>query len=408
MLDLTKIETQFPGLSQARKKGLVLADGPGGAQFVALASEAVLRQMQLGNANLGGAFAASHQIEEQVLQAREAVAALINAPSACCISFGPNMTSLTFHFSRMLSKRWFQGQNIVTTELDHCANISPWQRAAVETGCHIRQAKVEPDTGELPVSRVVDLIDQDTALVAITAASNITGSLVELNRVVEKAHQCGALVYVDAVHLAPHQGIDVTELGCDLLVASGYKFFAPHMGFVYLRPDVELESIKVEPASSLRPNCFETGTLNFPALAGLTQAIAYLGSLSNPDMSQLLQADAIVHSMSLVTDHERTLSEVFLSGLTDLDGYRLYGSQDVSARTPTFALVHETLSSDVLAKRLSQQGVTSWSGHMYALSLINRLGLQQKNGVLRLGFMHYNTVDEAAKVIEALKAITRV
>ncbi|GAM75415.1 cysteine desulfurase [Vibrio ishigakensis] len=373
MMDAHKLASQFPSVVSARYQGIVLADGPGGAQFCQSAIEAVTSQMQSLNANLGGEFEASRELVELTGNARQSVATLINAESPNCISFGPNMTSLAFHFSRMLGQKISSNNNILVTELDHHANVSCWHQVSKDSGCELRVAPCDA-MGELDIESLLSLIDDSTSVVALTGASNITGSITNLSAIIAKAHKHGAIVFVDAVHLAPHCLIDVQALDVDILLASGYKFFAPHVGIAYVKPSLEISPIKVSAAPDARPNCFETGTVNFPALSGLNAAIHYLGTLSEETFSR----QSLSKSFQLISQHEQTLSERFIAGLKGLPKFTLYGR--ATERTPTFALSHIEVDAPRLAKQLAEQGVNSWAGHMYAEELIKRIGLSEREG----------------------------
>lgn len=401
MMETQLVADQFPSVVSARYQGIVLADGPGGAQFCQSAIEAVSEQMLSLNANLGGEFDASRDLVTLLNNTRHSVATLLNAKSSDSISFGPNMTSLAFQFSRSIGQKITSKHNLVVTELDHHANVSPWYQVARDSGCEIRVAPCN-EFGELDEGALLALIDQDTAVVAVTGASNITGSIIDLRPIVEMAHRHNAIVVVDAVHLAPHCLIDVQALDVDLLLASGYKFFAPHVGIAYVKPNLDITPIKVSAAPDIRPNCFETGTLNFPALSGLNAAIHYLASLTGESFSRASLSEGYRH----LSDFEMALSERFLSGLKGLPHFTLYGRN--SYRTPTFALSHHSLDAPKIAKLLAEQGVNSWAGHMYAETLIQRLGLSQRGGILRLGFMHYNTLQDVDAVIGVLEGINEL
>ena len=386
---------QFSALSrQIDGKPAIFFDGPGGAQV----SRGVLEKMTdyLGkyNANLGGHYFSSRVTGEVMSQARESVRALLNAPSPDNIVFGMNMTTLTFHLSRIISRDWRDGDEVIVTALDHYANVSSWQQAAADRGAVVHQIPLESADCALDAAKVCERINANTRLVAVSYASNVTGSIVDIKTIVEAAHRVGAQVYVDAVHYAPHNLIDVQALGCDFLVCSAYKFFGPHVGMAYIAPQwlQRLRPYKVEPATDVGPGRFETGTQSFEALAGVAAAIEYLAQWGSPGapLRQRLQ-----ESFAAYHQHEEALCRHFMQRLQQLDGVRLYGNPqaDSARRTPTFALTFSGHTPDAIARRLGQHNICAGSGHFYALGLVQQLGLQD-GGVLRIGMMHYNTQGE--------------
>lgn len=395
---------QFSALSQHyNDKPVIFFDGPGGSQV----SHSVLEKMTdyLGkyNANLGGQYFSSHMTGEVMNHARESVRALLNAPAADNVVFGMNMTSLTFHLSRIISRDWQAGDEIIVTELDHYGNVSSWQQAANDKQVTVHQIPLQQADCSLDVARLCEQITAKTRLVAVTYASNVTGSIVDIKAITEAAHRVGAQVYVDAVHYAPHNLIDVQMLGCDFLVCSAYKFFGPHIGMAYIAPQwlQRLRPYKVEPATDVGPGRFETGTQSFEGLAGVTAAIDYLAQWGTPGASlrQRLQ-----ESFAGYHHHEENLCRYFLQRLQQIDGVQLYGSPEADSqrRTPTFALTFRQYSPEQIARQLGQHNICVGSGHFYAQGLIQRLNLQDSGGVLRIGMMHYNTEQEINTLFEVL------
>ncbi|CAI0704031.1 cysteine desulfurase-like protein [Serratia ficaria] len=394
---------QFSALRQRHDdRPVIFFDGPGGSQV----SQGVLEKMTdyLGkyNANLGGHYFSSHRTTEVMDHARESVRALLNAPTPDNIVFGMNMTSLTFHLSRIISRSWQAGDEIIVTALDHYANVSSWQQAAADKQVTVHQIPLEPADCSLDAARLCARITAKTRLVAVSYASNVTGSIVDIKAITEAAHRVGAQVYVDAVHYAPHNLIDVQALGCDFLVCSAYKFFGPHIGMAYIAPQwlQRLQPYKVEPATDLGPGRFETGTQSFEGLAGVTAAIDYLAQWGTPGapLRQRLQESFVDYHR-----HEERLCRHFLQRLRQLGGVRLYGcpQADSHRRTPTFALTFSGHAPEAIARRLGQHNICVGSGHFYALGLIQQLGLQD-GGVLRIGMMHYNTQQEIDVLFEVL------
>jgi cysteine desulfurase family protein (TIGR01976 family) len=395
---------QFSALTQRYDdKPVIFFDGPGGSQV----SQGVLEKMThyLGkyNANLGGHYFSSHKTTEVMDNAREAVRAFLNAPSPDNIVFGMNMTSLTFHLSRIISRDWQAGDEIIVTELDHYANVSSWQQAANDKQVTVHQIPLQQSDCSLDTARLCEKITAKTRLVAVSYASNVTGSIVDIKAITEAAHRVGAQVYVDAVHYAPHNLIDVQALGCDFLVCSAYKFFGPHIGMAYIAPQwlQRLQPYKVEPATDIGPGRFETGTQSFEGLAGVTAAVDYLaqwGTAGAPLRQRLQESFVGYHR------HEENLCRYFLQRLQQIDGVQLYGTPqaDIHRRTPTFALTFSGHAPEEIARRLGQHNICVGSGHFYALGLIRRLNLQDSGGVLRIGMMHYNTQQEIDMLFEVL------
>lgn len=395
---------QFSALTQHyNDQPVIFFDGPGGSQV----SRGVLEKMTdyLGkyNANLGGHYFSSHVTGEVMNNARESVRALLNAPTPDNIIFGMNMTSLTFHLSRIISRHWQAGDEIIVTELDHYANVSSWQQAANDKQVTVHQIPLQQADCSLDVARLCEQITAKTRLVAVTYASNVTGSIVDIKTITEAAHRVGAQVYVDAVHYAPHNLIDVQALGCDFLVCSAYKFFGPHIGMAYIAPQwlQRLQPYKVEPATDVGPGRFETGTQSFEGLAGVTAAVDYLAQWGTPGASlrqRLQESFADYHR------HEENLCRYFLQRLQQIDDVQLYGSPqaDCQRRTPTFALTFKRHAPEQVARRLGRHNICVGSGHFYAQGLIQRLNLQDSGGVLRIGMMHYNTLQEIDTLFELL------
>ncbi|MBL4831110.1 MAG: cysteine desulfurase-like protein, partial [Aliivibrio sp.] len=335
---LESIRQQFPALQQrVDDQPVCFFDGPGGSQVPRSVLNAITDYLGRYNSNMGGAFFSSYETAAVVNQARESVQALLNAPSRDNIVFGANMTSLTFQLSRAISRDWQEGDEVIVTALDHYSNVSSWQQAAQDKGVVVHQARVNDIDCTLDYQHLLTLLNHNTKLVAVTYASNTTGSLVDLKKVIEAAHQVGAMVYVDAVHYAPHGLIDVQELGCDFLACSAYKFFGPHVGIAYIDAKwlQTLRPYKVEPAPEIGPGRFETGTQSFEALSGVVAAIEYLAQLGDPvlPLRERLQQSFLQYQL-----HEATLSRYFLSQMKQHSKIKLFGISDesrVDKRTPT-------------------------------------------------------------------------
>ncbi len=400
-LSLGCVREEFPAL--ARRLGgesVVYFDGPGGSQVPRVVPEAMSDYILHHNANHGGCFATGRETVEMVADVRELVGLFLNCESSE-VTFGQNMTSLTFAFSRALSQTWAEGDNIIVSQLDHDANISTWRRAAEDRGVSVRILPFDPVTQSIPVETLERFIDERTRLVAITSSSNLLGSHVDIAGMSEVAHRFGAYIYVDAVHHAPHYRVDVAALGCDFLVCSAYKFFGPHIGILYGRKDLMrlIEPYKIEPSPVEIPHCWETGTQNFTAVAGLGACLGYLLSLGgegNGDFGL---------SYGRIGEMERLLVERFLARLDGHNFLRLHGVSGVSGRAPTFALTSVRHTPEDLARHLADHGVFGWNGHMYAVNLVDALGLDRSDGVLRLGMLHYNSVDEIDYAFDVLDGL---
>lgn len=397
-MDLTEIRSRFPSLErQINGRHVIYFDGPGGSQVPASVTESISRHMLQSNANASPNFATGQETIQLVSEVRNKVASFLNC-SINEVSFGQNMTSLTFAFSRSLAQTWNEGDRIIVSEMDHDANISPWLLAAKERGVEVKVIPFDPSKATIDVDDIVPLLNDRTKLVAITLSSNLIGSQVNISAFCEKVHNAGALVFVDATHHAAHHRIDTQELGCDLLVCSAYKFFGPHIGVLYGRTNVmeKLVPYKIDPAPTSSPNCWETGTQNFAAIAGLGAALDYIlavGGEGNKDYSV---------SFAKIEELEQNLSEHFLHRLNGLNGFILHGVQTIENRSPTFAVTSEKAKPEELAKFLGGQGIFVWNGHMYAVRLVDALGLKREEGVLRIGLMHYNTVEEIDSLFDLL------
>ena len=407
MFDPKTVRSLFPALSRSfNGEPVVYLDGPGGTQTPGSVSAAMAAVLDRGVSNHGGDFVTSHEGETIVVSARRAVADLINAADPNEIAFGQNMTSLTFAVSRALARTWQPGDEIVVTRLDHDANITPWVVAAEERGVRVRWLDFLPEDGcRLDYSSLEAILTSRTRLVAVTHASNAVGTIVDVGRVATAAHSVGARVFVDAVHYSPHGLIDVQALGCDFLVASAYKFFGPHVGFLYGRHELlaGLDAYKLRPAPSDPPGKWETGTQSFESLAGLTAAVDYLASLGGSEATGARRS-ALRDSMETVGAHEQYLTDAFLEAVTPRDFIKVTGSGK-TGRTPTFAVAIDGLSAQDVQSRLGEQGIFVWAGHYYAVEVMERLGVLSKGGLVRIGFVHYNTKAELDRLLLGLDGL---
>jgi cysteine desulfurase family protein (TIGR01976 family) len=395
-LDVLRLRRQFPALT-GRGETPVYLDGPAGTQVHESVVNAVTTSLVESASNVGGGFAASSRSERTVAEARHAAADFLGG-AVDEIVFGPNMTTLTFAFSRALARTWAPGDRIVLSALDHDANVTPWVMAAEDRGVDVDFAEIDTTDMSLDVDHLETLLTDRTRLVAVTGASNTFGTMVDIGRVAAAAHGVGALCFVDAVHLAPHVRIDAGTLGVDALVCSAYKFFGPHVGSLWARRELlaELEPYKVRPAPSDGPGKFETGTPSFALLAGYAAAVDYLASLgSGPD-----RASSLYSAFAQIRGWEETLGERFLAGLDRK--VALYGKPSMDGRVSTFAIRVPGEHPRATAARLASRDIYVWSGHNYALEPVRRAGLLEDGGVVRVGFLHTNTESDVDRALEAI------
>jgi cysteine desulfurase family protein (TIGR01976 family) len=376
--------SRFPGLAD----GWARLDGPAGTQMVDDAIEAMAAFMRSGdNANHGGAFRAAERTDALIAQARASVASLLGA-SPQAVVFGPSMTALTMRFSAAVGRSLRPGNEIVCTRLDHDANVAPWLIAAARAGAEVRFAEPDRDTLELPASAVEAVLTPRTRWVAVTAASNAAGSIPDLPGIVAAVHAAGARVFVDAVHATPHREIDVGALGCDALACSAYKWFGPHIGILWARPELlaDLQPDKLRPSPDNVPDRWELGTLPFESLAGVRAAADFVASLDR----------------EAVRAHEDRLLARMVEGLGTIDGVALHGAARDRTATVMFSVAGRT-SHDVAAA-LARAEVAVWHGNYYALELSRWLGLEP-DGALRAGCVAYNDAEDVDRLLEAVAAL---
>lgn len=399
------VRGQFKALSDESR---VYFDAPGGTQICTPAVERMVAHLASGTANSGGAFRTSIETDALSDQAHAAMADLLGgAPHE--IAFGPNMTSLTFAVSRALAQDWRPGDEIVLTRLDHDANVSPWLRAAADRGVTVRWLDFAPETGAWKLDELPGLLGPRTRLVALGMASNALGTInpvAEAIRIV-RAHS-SALVYVDAVQSVPHIVTDVSALGADFLACSPYKFFGPHQGVLWARGDLveRIDAYRVRPASSEGAHRFETGTPSFEgqaAVLGTVEYLEWLGARLDPQANS--RRAKLVAAMQGATIYEHDIGTRLLAGLATIPGLRLWGPPTMDGRVPTFAFTIEGHHPDAIAKHLASREIHAWSGNFYAVEVIDRLGLAESGGLLRVGLCHYNTADEVDRLIAALREL---
>ncbi len=391
-----RLRAQFPALQRiVDDKHPVFLDGPGGTQVPQRVINALAHYLMSCNANHGGLFTTSQESDAILGRAHAAVARLLNAPSADEIVFGQNMTSLTLHISRSIARTWKAGDEVLVTRLDHDANIRPWVLAARDAGAAVHFVDVHPEDCTLDLDDLKRKLSPRTRLLAVTAASNVVGTLNDIPTLARLAHDAGAMLYVDAVHYAPHGPIDVQGWDCDFLACSAYKFFGPHVGILWgKRKWLEsLEPYKVRPCADTLPDRWMTGTQNHEGLAGVAAAVSYIEE-ANP---------------TAIRAYEQELGSKLLASLASRRRIKVWGIADprrAAERVPTVSISVEGRSPVDLARHLARHQIYAWNGNMYALELSERLGLEEHGGFLRLGLVHYNTADEVDRLLRSLDEIT--
>ena len=406
--DVDALRRRFPALTREVGGGPAsFLDGPGGSQVPQSVIDAMGAYLARGTANDGGVFATSVETIDLLAQAR-AAAADVTGSHPDEIAFGANMTTLNFLLAHAVARTLEPGDEVVVTAMDHDANVAPWLRVAEDHGLVTRLAPLRPEDATLDVEALIGLIGERTKVVAVTLASNAVGSITDLGPVADAAHAAGALVWADAVHLAPHRRPDRTALGADVLLFSPYKVFGPHLGVASIRRDLaeSWPADRVRPADQTPPgHRFETGTPSFEALAGLLACVEYLESLAHGGATRV---ERIEGAYAAIRTHEEELGVRVLTRLAELGHVTLHGIADparIAERTPTFCLSVDGVAPGDVAARLAEQGLFTWSGDYYALELMRALGLTDRGGAVRAGFLHYNTAAEADRLTDALAAL---
>lgn len=418
-LDIPEIRRQFPALS-LEEDGMprIYLDNPGGTQVPGRVPDAMRDYLIRSNANHGGYFRTSVESDSILHEAHRAMADFLNAPSEDEIIFGPNMTTLTYAFSRSVAKGLKPGDEIVLSGMDHDANVAPWLQIAEERQARVKWLKFNKETYRFDLDSFEKLLSEKVKLVAVGYASNAIGTVNDIQKISRLAHQEGALVYVDAVHYAPHGPIDVQALDCDFLVCSAYKFFGPHQGILWGRKSLleELPAYKVRPADSHPPGKFETGTQSHEGQAGTLAALRYLEWIGETMAAEYHdrfphfegRRKSIHAAMAAIREHEKAMSLQLVEGLQGISGARIYGITDPGQmyhRVPTVAFSLEGHSPHEVARKLAQENIFVWSGNYYAIEAFRDLGLNESEGLMRAGAVHYNIAEEIDKFLEALRHV---
>jgi cysteine desulfurase family protein (TIGR01976 family) len=409
--DISWIRSQFPALSQTvNGHPAAFLDGPGGTQVPQRVIDAISGYLCNSNANTCGAYATSRRTDAIIAEARGAMADFLGC-EADEVVFGPNMTTLTFALSRSIGRELGPGDEIVVTHLDHDADVSTW-RSLEERGVSLRLVDIHEEDCTLDMQDLARKINSKTKLVAVGYASNAVGTINNVKEVVRLAHAAGAMAFIDAVHYGPHGLIDVRSLDCDFLACSTYKFFGPHMGVLYGKREhlKRLQPYKLRALTNDVPNRWEMGTLNHECIAGITACVEYLADLGKHlDGNATARRTAIKAAFEGIQLYERALAERMIKGLLAIPNLKFYGITDpqrLAHRTPTFAVRIQDHTPLELASKLGDRGFFTWDGNYYALNLTERLDVERNGGFLRIGLVHYNTVEEVDGVVAALRDIT--
>jgi len=398
-----EIRTHFPALTREHNgHPVAYFDGPGGTQTPRMVVDAIADYLFHHNANTHWNYPTSAETDLILANARQTFADFFNC-NANEVVFGPNMTTLTYHVSRALSINWGAGDELVVTELDHHANVDPWLRLIKERGVTVHKAKMNPETGQLDWDHLASLLNSNTKLLAIGAASNALGTVTDVTKATEMAHAVGALVYVDAVHYAAHNLPDVKAIGCDFLACSPYKFYGPHQGTLYGKHELlqSLDVPKLLPVDDIAPERIETGTQSHESINGAAAAVDFLASLAEgPDRRTRLK-------ISIEELHHRAeaLTIKLWDGLSQIDGVTLYGPTPDQPRTSTVGFTVNGKSSADVSKHLADQGLFSSDGDFYATTVIDRLGIADQGGLIRIGCACYTTEEEISRLLDSVITI---
>ena len=416
--DVDLVRQQFPSLDRPA----IFLDNPAGTQIAKPSLDRINKYLLENNANHEGQFETSRRSDETLYEARVAMADFLNASRPEEIIFGNNMTTLTLHISRSLARNLQAGDNILVTRMDHDANISPWMLIAEDKGCNLLWVDIDVEDGTLDLDSFAQALEKKPKIAAFGYASNLLGTVNPVKKLTKMARDAGALVYVDAVQYAPHGPIDVQDVDCDFLACSSYKFFGPHAGALYGKFDLlnELKAYKVRPASNELPYKFETGTQNHEGIAGVLGALEYLewlGKQFGADQASPWREAGFTgrrlelkKGMSAMQAYESELSKKLIGIVESVKGTRIYGVTDSSRldeRVPTVSFTVQGKDPEKLAKAIGDENIYVWNGHNYALAIVDRLGLLEAGGMIRVGPVHYNTLAELEKFGEVLEKVVR-
>jgi cysteine desulfurase family protein (TIGR01976 family) len=404
LASISGIRSHFPALERKfRGHPIAYFDGPGGTQVPRGVVEAMSDYLFNHNANTHWAYPTSFETDELIEEARHALADFFNCDSNE-ISFGLNMTTITFHIARALGRSLHEADEIVVTELDHHANIAPWQALAKELGVKVRTVRMLSETGSLDWGDLESAINHKTRVIAIGAASNALGTINDVRHVAQLAKEVGALTFIDAVHYAAHGLIDVLDLGCDFLACSAYKFYGPHIGVLFSRYDLmqSLDVPKLIPAPEIGPERLETGTQNHEGITGAAAAVDFLASLGEGETRREKLRN------SFATFHSRGKKQILRlwDGLNAINGVTVFGPGPDTPRTPTVSFVVRDIPSIDVSRQLVESGIFTSHGDFYAMTVVERLGMLEQ-GLVRVGCACYTTDDEIERLLEGVQIISK-
>ena len=405
------VRSRFPGLQRVvNGHRAIFFDGPGGSQAPESVGDAVRHYLMHQNANIGMSFATSVETDALIKETMEACADFVGCEDHREIVFGQNMTSLTIQLASALSRTWGPGDEIVVTRLDHDANVRPWVLAAEWSGATVRRVDVNPDDCTHNVESLNSSINDNTVLVAVGAASNLSGTINDVASICEKAHSVGAEVFVDAVHYAPHLLVDVNKMGCDYLACSSYKFFGTHQGILWGRAArlADLPVAKLRVSTEEVPFRWMTGTQSHESMAGTLAAIEHLAWIGRTiSGSEIGRREALQVAFSAIENYEQDMCWRIIEGLKTNAGIKIWGITDpdrILERAPTVSFTHNSMTAQQIGDALAERGIFVWVGNFYALELSEALGLEPE-GVLRVGVLHYNTMEEVERFLSELSSI---
>jgi cysteine desulfurase family protein (TIGR01976 family) len=411
---VAKVRSRFPALTiQDDGQDRIYVDNPAGTQVPLSVADAISHYMLTSSANAGGHFATSVETDRVALKAHEDAALFLGAASGKEVVIGQSMTALTFHLSRSICRDFRPGDEIIITRMEHEGNVGPWLTIAQDMALVVRWVDFNRETWQVEPEDLSALLSDRTRLVALNYASNMTGSINDVAALSRLAKDAGALVFVDAVQLAPHHLVDVQRLGCDFLACSSYKFFGPHLGLLWGREDIlrELYPYKGRCVSDEPPDRFELGTPQFELLAGLSATIEYFEDLGRQMSPSVDRRAAIAAAYQMSRDYEEPLTNTLIGGLAEIPGVSIYGiinPNRVKDRVPTVSIRHNNVTPSDIASSLAKVGIHVWHGHNYAYEPARALDLPLDEGVVRIGLAHYNTKDEVEKIIsEIQKTVTK-
>ncbi|MGM8363902.1 cysteine desulfurase-like protein [Virgibacillus sp. W0181] len=406
LFPIEQVRRQFPALNRTyNNNSVVYFDGPGGSQVAGTVIESMSEYMRSGVANLGGEYETGRETERIVDEARELSATLLGAHKDEIV-FGANTTTIAFRIARALFREWNEEDgNIVVTELDHHANIDPWVTAADDRGLDIHKLPLDTSKLTLNTENLEDIITNNTKLVAIGLASNVIGTINNLEPIIKRAKEVGALVAIDAVHAVPHFAVDFKQLGADILFCSAYKFFGPHVGIAAINREVyeNLQLFKLRPAPNDLPDKLETGTINFEGLVGVMEAIRVIAGFGEGETLR----EQLLSGYERMEAYENKLADRLREGLGKIENVIMYQAPDSVRKTPTVAFRVEGTGPEKVCRQMAGLGVHIEYGDFYAMTLVEKLELGSEGGLIRAGIAPYNTEEEIDRLIKGIEGLNK-